>query len=322
MDIPGDETSSPWHPGELALQRVIGFVERLDKVGRRAILDFLVDQHRAFYAQLPFIVIGSVDSSGDAWATLRAGTPGFLNSPDPTHLDVKLARDTTDPADQGIEHGEAIGMLGIELQTRRRNRMNGIVQRQGGDGFSVLVKQAYGNCPQYIQLRDFTFVSDPAERWSGSPVRGTALDDQCRAIIASADTFFVASYVDLEGLGRQVDVSHRGGRAGFVRIGDDSVLTIPDFTGNRFFNTLGNFVMNPKAGLVFADFQTGALLQLTGEAEVVLDSPEIDQFIGAERFWRFHPREWILRPAALPLRWNFLDGGWSPNVLRTGSWSH
>ena len=42
--------------------------------------------------------------------------------------------------------------------------------------------------------------------------------------------------------GRQVDVSHRGGKAGFVRIGEDGVMTMPDFAGNLFFATLGNFI--------------------------------------------------------------------------------
>jgi hypothetical protein len=46
------------------------------------------------------------------------------------------------------------------------------------------------------------------------------------------------------------------------------VLTVPDFSGKLFFNTLGNFLSNPKAGLVFVDFDAGDLLPLTGCAEV------------------------------------------------------
>src|SRR3546814_14766932 len=66
------------------------------------------------------------------------------------------------------------------------------------------------------------------------------------------------------------DVSHRGGRPGFVRVTEDdgrSVLTIPDFSGNQFFNTLGNIAINPRAGLLFVDFATGDLLTLTGRSE-------------------------------------------------------
>jgi hypothetical protein len=179
-------------------------------------------------------------------------------------------------------------------------------------------------------LRQFAFHRHPATPTTMQPVVLDHLDDQARAIIAAADTFFVATYVDRDGVkgdgpdrpdgGRQVDVSHRGGRAGFVRLGEDGVLTIPDFAGNLFFNTLGNIMANPKAGLVFADFTTGNLLQLTGDAEVILDSPEIAAFQGAERLWRFTPRRIVHRPDALPLRWSFATDGWSPNSLMTGSW--
>lgn len=87
-----------------------------------------------------------------------------------------------------------------------------------------------------------------------------------------------------------------------MRIGEDGVLTIPDFAGNRFFNTLGNLMVNPRAGLVFADFATGDLLQMTGRAEILLDASEIASFARAERLWRFAPQTVLLREEALPLR--------------------
>jgi hypothetical protein len=140
-------------------------------------------------------------------------------------------------------------------------------------------------------------------------------------MIQGADTLFVASYVERENGRRQVDVSHRGGKPGFVRLEADGVLTIPDFAGNLFFNTLGNFLANPKGGLVFPDFETGDLLQLTGDVEVILESPEIAAFQGAARLWRFTPRQIVYRPGALPLRWTFDPDGWSPSSLMTGSWA-
>jgi len=314
------ENAAPWHAGEITLQKKAGVAERMSEIGQRVLRDHLIDQHRDFYPQLPFIVLGTVDTRGDAWATLRAAHPGFLHSPDIHTLSVNLGRDPADPADAGMNDGDAIGMLGIELHTRRRNRLNGMIHRQGNDGFDVAVGQSYGNCPQYIQLRDFEIVRDPSERTDQPALHLAELDGRAKDMITNADTFFVASYVDRENGQRQVDVSHRGGKAGFVRIGSDGVLTVPDFAGNLFFNTLGNFLVNPKAGLVFADFDSGELLQLTGEAEVILESPEISAFQGAERLWRFTPRQIVRRPGALPLRWKFRERGWSPNSLITGSW--
>ncbi len=140
-------------------------------------------------------------------------------------------------------------------------------------------------------------------------------------MIQAADTFFVASYVD-DAQGRHVDAAHRGGKAGFVPINAVGSLTIPDFAGNLHFNTLGNFLLNPKAGLVFPDFATGDMLHMTGDAEVLFDSAEIAAFQGAERLWLFRPRKVVLRPAALPLCFALQADGWSPNSLMTGDWQH
>jgi ferredoxin-NADP reductase/predicted pyridoxine 5'-phosphate oxidase superfamily flavin-nucleotide-binding protein len=313
------DPASAWHPGEVAIQRSAGVAEAMAARGR-VLRDHLIEQHRQFFPQLPFILVGAVDAAGDAWATIFSGKPGFLHSPDPTRLGIAAARDPRDPADAGLNDGDSVGLLGIELHTRRRNRLNGLVRRKSDDSFDVVVDQSYGNCPQYIQLRAFRFVRSPAAPAGEAPRVLDRLDARAHAMIAEADTFFVASYVDQAGAGRQVDVSHRGGKPGFVRIGEDDVLTIPDFAGNRYFNTLGNLAVNPRSGLLFADFETGDLLQLSGDAEVILDSPEIAAFQGAERLWKFKPRRIVYRPGALPLRWSFQQDGWSPNALLTGSW--
>lgn len=311
---------SPWHEGEIAIQQRVGVAERMQTLGSRVIRDYLLDQHRDFYPLLPFVVLGTVDPEGRTWATVRAGQPGFLQAPDEKTLNVAIPRDSADPAERGMAQGEGVGLLGIDPGTRRRNRLNGTIKQRTDDGFDIGVVHSYGNCPQYIQRRRPEFTRDPRLPSSAPVTVMSALDARSRALIGQADTFFVASYVDREGSARQVDVSHRGGKAGFVRIGDDGVLTVPDFPGNLFFNTLGNLHVNPRAGLVFVDFASGDLLQLTGSVEILLDSPEIALFQGAERLWRFTPQQIVHRPAGLPLRLAFQPDGWSPNSLMTGSW--
>ena len=310
-------TASPFHSGEVELQRSLGVAERMEQFGRRVIRDHMPDQHRDFFEQLPFIVAGAVDSDGDVWATLLAGGPGFIQSPDPRQLALTLPMDPSDPATNGFQQSDAIGILGIELHSRRRNRMNGAIGAVSENGFTVEVEHSFGNCPQYIQTRNWKMVA-PNERIAPMAEQFTSLDDSARAAISAADTFFVASYIDLEDGRRQVDASHRGGKPGFVRIDEDGMLTIPDFAGNLHFNTLGNFLRNPRAGLVFVDFDNGDMLHLTGVADVVLDSPDIAAFQGAERLWTFTPTKVVRRKAAFPLRFDFLD--WSPNSLMTGDW--
>ena len=309
-----------WHAGEKAIQQKVGVSERMEATGQRVVRDFMPDQHREFFAKIPFIVLGSVDHKGDAWATLLAGKPGFISSPTPTTLEIGARPYQSDPASEGAQEGDAIALLGIELHTRRRNRANGILRASSGTGLGFDLDQSFGNCPKYIQLRDVSFVREPDAPFTGDVEESAALDSAARDMIRAADTFFVASYAEREDR-RQVDVSHRGGKAGFVRVGDDGMLTIPDFAGNLFFNTLGNILLNGKAGLVFVDFESGDMLQLTGDAEVILDSPEIAAFRGAERLWRFRARRVVRRRGALPLRWTFRTDGWSPQVLATGDWT-
>ncbi|MHC8303450.1 pyridoxamine 5'-phosphate oxidase family protein [Pseudomonas sp. PB3P13] len=304
---------SPWHAGEKQLQERVGVAERMEAFGRRVIRSEMPDQHRNFYQQLPFMVYGAVDPQGNPWASILEGEPGFAHSPAPGTLRFSSLPAADDPAQ--LSDGAAIGLLGIELHTRRRNRINGRINTLSSYGFDVSVEQSFGNCPQYIQLRQFHSVplATPSTRLVSHL---DSLDEAAVAMINASDTFFVASYVDISDE-RSVDVSHRGGQAGFVRV-EDNRLTIPDFAGNLHFNTLGNLLLNPRAGLLFIDFETGDLLHLYGRTELVLAGPEIDAFQGAERFWMFHVERVIRRPAALALRWRF--DGVSPNSLMTGTW--
>lgn len=307
-----------WHDGERFIQEKLGVAERMASVGQRVIRDHMPEQHRAFYAQLPFIVLGTVDEAGSPWATFVEGPAGFITSPDATTLAIGAQADPSDPVAPGLQPGKPVGLLGIEMHTRRRNRMNGVVGASD-HGFRVEVDQSFGNCPRYIQLRDASHARDPGTPYAGEVEALPALDAEARALIAGADSFFVASYADREAR-RQVDVSHRGGKAGFVRVAEDGMLTIPDFDGNLFFNTLGNILLNGRAGLLLADYASGDVLQMTGTAEVLFDSPEIAAFQGAERLWTFKADRIVRRRGALALRWVLQPEPWSPSSLMTGDW--
>lgn len=305
------DSGGTWHPGEIDLQRSIGKAEKMAKFGKRVVRDHMPEQHRDFFAQLPFVMIGTVDDEGNPWAGVRVGEPGFITSPDPQLLQIAGHGVADDPMEAGLDTNAPIGLLGIEFHTRRRNRMNGLADRLADNLIQVAVDQSFGNCPQYIQSRRVATADD-----TRGPVETlTELDAEAHAQIKTADTFFVASYADRPDR-RQVDVSHRGGRAGFVAVESDGALIIPDFKGNNFFATLGNILLNGRAGLLFVDFTEGTLLQMSGRAEVLPVDPEIKMFQGAERFWRFRPERIVRRRGAIPIRFAFED--WSPNLRKPG----
>ena len=300
----------PFHAGELAAQAQAGVAAR-----GAGIRQFMPDQHRIFFGQLPWVFAGVPDSGGWPLATVLAAKPGFVTSPSPTALSVAALPSSGDPAFGAFRSGNPIGLLGLEFETRRRNRANGRIETVGTDGFTVAVAQSFGNCAKYIQVRNR--VQDGNEL-AASATELTSLDAQARSLIAAADTLFIASVAAPGSEPGGVDISHRGGRPGFVRI-DGDTLTIPDFAGNNYFNTFGNLLQEPHAALLFVDFQTGTLLQLQGEAEILWQGPELARLDGAERLWRFHVRRGWLRAHALPLRWSAPE--FAPTTLQTGLWS-
>jgi predicted pyridoxine 5'-phosphate oxidase superfamily flavin-nucleotide-binding protein len=318
---PSMSQGSPFHPAELALQERFGRRKMLAMPARRSVRDHLIAQHREFFRQLPFIVVGSVHSSGQPWASIVAGKPGFATSPDPLHLRVGTLPHPEDPLASNLAEGSPVAVLGIELATRRRNRLNGTVSALNADSWTVAVVQSYGNCPQYIQSRDLHFVDEPNDAETPHGARSDHLRVDDRALIARADTFFIATSnprrQDGESYG--ADVSHRGGRPGFVRIDDDGTLTVPDFIGNFFFNTIGNLQVNPRAGLLFPDFSSGDVLMVRTRANVIWDGDEVRSFEGAQRLIRFEIDEAVRFSHVLPFR---SDGNphYAPELARTGTW--
>jgi len=334
----------PFHAGELAAQARAGVAAR-----GAGIRNFMPDQHRIFFGQLPWLFASVLDGEGWPLATTLTGVPGFVTSPAPTSLSISALPFSGDPASDAIRPGSPIGLLGLEFETRRRNRANGRIEAVGPDGFSVAVTQSFGNCAKYIQARRRApNGSNPARAFSSEvdtgsreenatkqepgavprfgesrdcsrqPASLSSLDAAAQALIANADTLFIASAAALETPLGGVDISHRGGQPGFVRI-DGDTLTIPDFAGNNYFNTLGNLLEQPRAALLFVDFETGTTLQLQGMAEVVWDGPELAGLEGSQRLWRFNVTRGWRRPHALALRWSAPE--FAPATLQTGLWS-
>jgi len=305
--------NGPWHAGERAVQEHVGVAERMAELGPRVVRHWMPEQHQRFFEQLPFMLVGSVDAQGRPWASVLTGHPGFVQAPDANRLEFDARPIEGDPLAQALIPGAGLGLLGIELHTRRRNRASGHVTQVREHGFTLAIDQSVGNCPRYIQGREFAWARDADDLQPRGIDAMTALDDEARAMVARADTLFVATAApQQDGDGdRGADVSHRGGRAGFVKIEDERTLLVPDYAGNNFFMTLGNLQLNPRAGVLFIDFERGDLLTLTGRTEIVWDGdPALAALPGAERAWRFRIESgWRLREA-LPLRWTFRD--WSP----------
>ena len=147
------DAESPFHRGEKEIQSRLGIDEKAEKLGRRMIRDHMPDEHQAFFPGLPFLIVGTIDAVGRPWASVLAGEPGFVRAAGSRALEVTARPIYGDPLGEALADGADIGALGIELHSRRRNRVNGKVSGAGPDGFRIQVTQSFGNCPKYIQAR-------------------------------------------------------------------------------------------------------------------------------------------------------------------------
>ena len=319
-DVP--TPGAPFHAGELTAQARAGVADFANSAGRRGIRAEMPEQHQRFFAERPFMLLGGLDAAGQPWATLRAGAPGFVSALDARTLRIAAGSALPDdPLGGTWQVGGLVGGLAIQPETRRRNRVNGVIASLDDQALTLTVSQSFGNCPKYIQSRTPTFVP----RNDAAPLppqsRATELSGADRALLERADTFFIASAnsADDAGSARGVDVSHRGGMPGFVRIDATGTLTVPDFSGNRFFNTLGNLVHDPRAGLLFVDFVNGDLVYLAADAEIVWDGAELADFAGAERLLRLRVREVRRSPGVLPFRWSPVEYAAQFAPMRSGT---
>lgn len=281
----------PFHPGELLAQQLAG-----GGPAGVSIRSQMPEQHRQFFPLLPFLCVAVADETGWPIATLLHGDKGFVSSPGPGQLHVAALPAPDDPARAHLAAGAEIGILGIDLATRRRNRANGTISHKDDAGILVDIGQSFGNCPKYIRVRQLVHAARhqrPVETF------GAELPADARALIAACETMFVATSAGHAVPGRAggLDMSHRGGEAGFLRL-EGHVLSVPEYPGNRYFNTLGNLLLEPRASLLMVDFDKGDILQLRGTAKVFDDAVGGP---GPGAGWALHIVGGWMRRGALPL---------------------
>lgn len=291
----------PFHEGERAVQERAGVSAMAAKVGRglRTEIDAAAAE---FLARRWVLYTGTRDAAGRPWASQLIGPPGFLSALDPHTLRVDAAPAAGDAVLERLGADPTIALLAMDPTTRRRYRVNGTAEITAGDILMVHVREAFGNCPKYIQQREPIGVDrTPPEQ---STARETdALDHGQQAFVAAADTFFIATAHPRVG----ADVSHRGGRPGFVAVRDAGTIAWPDYAGNMMFQTLGNLAVDARAGLLFVDFDGTRTLQLTGRARVDWDAERTATVAGAQRLIELSIDAVVDLSHGNPVQWRLVE---------------
>jgi ferredoxin-NADP reductase len=288
------------HKGELRLQERRNTPKEMISSIPQYIAPDMPQQHADFFAELPYLPLATLDHDGRPWVSLLV----TRSESDPS-IDIKISDQNTmevvaesnpyDPFARALMQDPTSGHaqklfagVGVDFSNRRRNKIAGqisaaSVEESGKIRLHLASDQHLGNCPKYITVRELAYEKRSAGLVSDSfETHTAALPDAAKAVVDQASTVFLATKHSADeassGIKTDMGVNHRGGAPGFTRIyedanGDDitTYLVLPDHSGNRFYQSLGNIETDPQVGLVFPDFTTGSVLYITGNAENLLD---------------------------------------------------
>lgn len=295
----------PFHEGEVAVQERTGERELARRHGA-AISSRIVPGALPFLARQRLVALSASGDEGYLWTSVWCGEPGFVQSANGQRVRIHrslMSASVDDPVLRRLVVGRDVGILAIELASRRRLRINGTIEDISNDEIGVLVRESVPNCPKYIQRREARAPSTMAS--SRRPTEwGRTMDEERRALIERTDTAFVGSLHPARG----VDASHRGGAPGFIRVVDATTLRIPDYPGNSMFMTLGNYEIDSRASLAAVDFDRDQIIAFSGSARLRfgVENPQHPTG-GTGRYWDFAVREWVHFELQSAVRWELLD---------------
>ncbi|NJB82619.1 PNPOx family protein [Wenyingzhuangia aestuarii] len=293
-----------FHKGELKVQELMGSIDKSNAVGK-IMSNQIIKGAYPFIENQQMLIVSSTDHHQKVWTSILIGQPGFINIVNSQTIQIhkhKIIGNWSDVFFKNIELNKNIGTLFIELGSRRRYRINAIVQENTASKILISIIEAYPNCPKYIQQRVLKELTNVA--YTKNSVKGTTYTDELKNIFTTADTFFVGS----TSTNLKMDANHRGGNPGFIEVIDNKTLKIPDYSGNYLYNTLGNFVQEPNAGLLFIDFNNNRTLQLNGNTNILFNqntASDLEKTKGTGTYWTFTVEQWILTENSFNINWEF-----------------
>jgi ferredoxin-NADP reductase/predicted pyridoxine 5'-phosphate oxidase superfamily flavin-nucleotide-binding protein len=274
-----------WNQGEVHMHELLRVPPQDNPTS-----SMLTSQASFMLQHAPLLAFGTLDDRSRPWATLWGGSPGFSEPLGGGFIGTRTLVDSKhDPVVQALvsdaengdmmhhrDDGKLIAGLAIDLMTRKRVKIAGRVVASNIQRVNIeaeaennstqmqiqlvtRIEQSLGNCPKYLNQYDIA----PALVKSELVWKGASLSPEAKALISRADMFFLSTLTNVD-----MDVNHRGGLAGFVRIVSSTEIVYPEYSGNRLYQSLGNLHLDSRIGVTFPDYETGDVLYLTGTASI------------------------------------------------------
>ncbi|KAF1911989.1 hypothetical protein BDU57DRAFT_523264 [Ampelomyces quisqualis] len=276
----------------------------------------------------PLLALGTLDSQSRPWTTLWGGSPGFSQPLGGGLIGIRTLVDSTQDAvvkalmgdtvdgemSEPKDGGNMLAGLAIDLMTRKRVKIAGKMiagtvqeidaefEEDGGSKFTTKqkqiqlvtkIEQSLGNCPKYLNQYKLRPAKIDSDLLSASP----CLTEEGKNLIGRSDMFFLTTSTK-----QDMDVNHRGGPPGFVRIMSGDQFVYPEYSGNRLYQSLGNLQLNPKIGVTFPDYETGDVLYTTGTAVILVGADAASLLPGSNLAVKITIAETRLVRRGLPFR--------------------
>ncbi len=292
--------------GELYVQELAGEAE-IAQTRTHMAQNNRLDNFSARFIQSQLLFnITSINENDQVWISFLIGKPNLIEIIDAFTIRINktlIISPLEDVFFENIKVNKQVGLLFIDWETSRRFRLNGkIVEDE--NYLTINIQEIYGICPKYIQKRSFQYTNKIVKVFNLK--KGTEITNNQKLLIEKANTFFLGT----RGLSNKADASHKGGKAGFVKFINNNTLKIPDYSGNSMFNSLGNIYENPNSGLVFFDYESNKMLQLTGKGEIMFHQKnklDLKESGNTGRFWLFKIEHWILTENPNQVHWSFIN---------------
>ncbi|KAL4804512.1 hypothetical protein BDV18DRAFT_143316 [Aspergillus unguis] len=274
-------TSVPWHDGEKKMHQLLRVPYQDNPT-----VPFLSPNAGLLMRRSPLLAIGALDHEGRPWCSLWGGEDGLATPTSASSFDIRTpVGKEHDPVVESLlldaagNSGKPVSFLAIDLENRRRVKLFGKIAtgsldvknedegyQTGIANLTVHVDGSLGNCPKYLNAKHIVSAPPDPKLISETP----QLHPEAFNLLGRADCLFISSSHSNQGM----DINIRGGPPGFVRVVSNepkgAVFVYPEYSGNRLYQTLGNLQLNPLAGYVFPDFETGSALFVTGRTEIIV----------------------------------------------------
>ncbi|CAF2139880.1 unnamed protein product [Rotaria magnacalcarata] len=275
------------HEGELFVQKRRHVHPHTHTIASQMIEDDMPSQHSEFFTHLSYFAVSTIDADGRPWATIIVGSPTTLIfAVSEMQLDISAVLPEGDPFLSSVvstmnASPRYFAGVGVDFSNRRRNKVAGFIATSDvADNtlnMSLITNENLVGCSKYITTRKLEYHKrHPQMEADGRNADNISLNQECLDIINQASTIFLATRhtSNVSDNTSDLGLNHRGGRPGFVRAYEENgntYIVIPDYSGNRFYQSLGNIESDRVAGVAFPNFTTGDMLHVTGIAANIYD---------------------------------------------------